>query len=63
MEPSYASGTSSTPLLGDTIGDNLDRTIARETLFLSEAFNRIRNAVWLSVRRQSISASQPDAAG
>jgi fatty-acyl-CoA synthase len=28
MEPSYASGTSSTPLLGDTIGDNLDRTIA-----------------------------------
>ena len=29
MEPSYASGISSTPLLGDTIGDNLDRTIAR----------------------------------
>ena len=29
MEPSYASGTSSTPLLGDTIGDNLDRTIER----------------------------------
>src|SRR3954447_5484744 len=29
MEPSYASGTSFTPLLGDTIGDNLDRTIAR----------------------------------
>src|SRR3954447_4449317 len=29
MEPSYASGTSSKPLLGDTIGDNLDRTIAR----------------------------------
>src|ERR1700755_2073298 len=29
MEPSYASGTSRTPLLGDTIGDNLDRTIAR----------------------------------
>src|ERR1700741_2474467 len=28
MEPSYASGTSLTPLLGDTIGDNLDRTIA-----------------------------------
>ena len=28
MEPSYASGTSSTPLLGDTIGDNLDRTRA-----------------------------------
>src|ERR1700709_146103 len=29
MGASYASGTSTTPLLGDTIGDNLDRTIAR----------------------------------
>src|SRR3954452_14214312 len=29
MEPSYAAGTSTTPLLGDTIGDNLDRTIER----------------------------------
>jgi fatty-acyl-CoA synthase len=29
MEPSYASGTSTTPLLGDTIGGNLDRTVAR----------------------------------
>jgi fatty-acyl-CoA synthase len=29
MEPSYASGTSTTPLLGDTIGLNLDRTVAR----------------------------------
>jgi fatty-acyl-CoA synthase len=28
MEPSYASGITDTPLLGDTIGDNLDRTIA-----------------------------------
>ena len=27
--PSYASGTSDVPLLGDTIGDNLDRTAAR----------------------------------
>jgi fatty-acyl-CoA synthase len=27
--PSYASGTSSVPLLGDTIGANLDRTVAR----------------------------------
>ncbi|ANY07226.1 AMP-binding protein [Pseudonocardia sp. HH130630-07] len=27
--PSYASGVSDTPLLGDTIGDNLDRTAAR----------------------------------
>src|SRR5689334_3732938 len=29
-EPSYASGLSSIPLLGDTIGDNLDRTVARQ---------------------------------
>jgi fatty-acyl-CoA synthase len=29
MRPSYASGTSSTPLLGDTVGDSLRRTIAR----------------------------------
>jgi fatty-acyl-CoA synthase len=28
-ERSYASGTSTTPLLGDTIGANLDRTVAR----------------------------------
>ena len=27
--PSYSSGTSEVPLLGDTIGDNLDRTVAR----------------------------------
>src|SRR5829696_3265660 len=29
MAPSYASGPSATPLLGETIGDNLDRTAAR----------------------------------
>jgi fatty-acyl-CoA synthase len=29
QEPSYASGTSAVPLLGDTIGANLDRTVAR----------------------------------
>ncbi|HEY3089994.1 MAG TPA: AMP-binding protein [Jatrophihabitantaceae bacterium] len=28
-EPSYASGTSTVPLLGDTIGANLDRTVTR----------------------------------
>src|SRR3954453_6039813 len=28
MDPSYASGTSTTPLLGDTIGANLDRAVA-----------------------------------
>ena len=28
-EKSYTSATSDTPLLGDTIGENLDRTAAR----------------------------------
>ncbi|MEU7819017.1 AMP-binding protein, partial [Pseudonocardia sp. NPDC049154] len=28
--PSYASGTSDVPLLGDTIGDNFDRTVAAD---------------------------------
>ena len=28
-QPSYSSGTSTVPLLGDTIGANLDRTAAR----------------------------------
>ena len=28
-EPSYASGLSTTPLLGETIGENFDRTVAR----------------------------------
>jgi fatty-acyl-CoA synthase len=28
-EKSYTSATSDTPLLGDTIGENLDRTVAR----------------------------------
>jgi len=27
--PSYAHGTTSTPLLGETIGENLRRTVAR----------------------------------
>lgn len=29
VEPSYASGASGVPLLGDTIGENLDRTVRR----------------------------------
>src|SRR5687768_15958241 len=29
MAPSYAHGAGATPLLGETIGENLDRTIAR----------------------------------
>src|SRR3954447_7980916 len=30
LAPSYASGASTIPLLGDTIGDNFDRTVARD---------------------------------
>lgn len=33
---------------------DLDRTGKREDLVLSDAFNRIRNEVWLSVREQAI---------
>ena len=29
MPPSYSNGPSTTPLLGETIGDNLDRMAAR----------------------------------
>ena len=36
---------------------DLDRTVPRETLMLSDAFNRIRNEVWLAVRRQSLPAA------
>lgn len=35
---------------------DLDRTQPREQLVLSEAFNTVRNAVWLSVRRQALAA-------
>lgn len=33
---------------------DLDRSIPREELFLSERFNRVRNDVWLAVRRQAL---------
>ena len=57
MEPSYASGTSSTPLLGDTIGDNLDRTIARsETARRSSRSTRTSATRTRSSARRSIAA-------
>ena len=31
----------------------VDRSIGREQVMLSEAFNRVRNEVWLSVRHQA----------
>lgn len=36
---------------------DLDRSRGRETTMLSDAFNSVRNAVWLSVRRQSVQTS------
>jgi NitT/TauT family transport system ATP-binding protein len=33
---------------------DLDRSVGREQLMLSEAFNKLRNEVWLSVRRQAV---------
>ena len=35
---------------------DLDRTIPREQLFTSDAFNKVRNEVWISVRKQALAA-------
>jgi NitT/TauT family transport system ATP-binding protein len=40
---------------------NLDRTIPREALFISDAFNKIRNEVWISVRREALAAEKSNA--
>ena len=37
---------------------DLDRTKTREETFLSDAFNKVRNEVWLSVRRQALAVEQ-----
>jgi NitT/TauT family transport system ATP-binding protein len=37
---------------------NLDRGKTREEIFLSDAFNEVRNKVWLSVRRQALAADK-----
>ena len=37
---------------------NLDRTIPREQLVTSDAFNRTRNEVWISVRQQALAAEK-----
>jgi NitT/TauT family transport system ATP-binding protein len=41
----------------------LDRTIPREQLFTSDAFNKVRNEVWISVRRQALTAEKAAHAG
>ena len=40
---------------------NLDRSRTREEIVLSDAFNRVRNEVWLSVRRQALAADKANA--
>jgi NitT/TauT family transport system ATP-binding protein len=39
----------------------LDRAQPREEIFLSDAFNHVRNQVWLSVRKQALAAESKDA--
>jgi len=37
---------------------DLDRSVGRERLMLSDAFNKVRNEVWLAVRKQAVIAAQ-----
>ncbi len=39
----------------------LDRAKPREEIFLSDAFNHVRNKVWLSVRKQALAAEGKNA--
>ena len=39
----------------------LDRAQPREEIFLSDAFNHVRNQVWLSVRKQALAAESKNA--
>ena len=39
----------------------LDRGKSREEIFLSDAFNHVRNQVWLSVRKQVLAAEGENA--
>ena len=41
---------------------DLDRTIPREQLVTSEAFNKVRNQVWIAVRHQALAAEKANAA-
>jgi NitT/TauT family transport system ATP-binding protein len=35
---------------------NIDRSAGREEIMLSDAFNKVRNKAWLSVRKQAAEA-------
>jgi NitT/TauT family transport system ATP-binding protein len=37
---------------------DLDRSVGRERLMLSDAFNKVRNEVWLAVRKQAVISAQ-----
>src|SRR5580692_5152837 len=37
---------------------DLDRSVGRERLMVSDAFNKVRNEVWLAVRKQAVIAAQ-----
>jgi NitT/TauT family transport system ATP-binding protein len=42
---------------------DLDRSVGRERLMLSDAFNKVRNEVWLAVRKEAAAAPEPGTAG
>ena len=42
---------------------DLDRSVGRERLMLSDAFNKVRNEVWLAVRKEAAAASEQQAVG
>jgi NitT/TauT family transport system ATP-binding protein len=51
---------------GQIVGEfriDLDRTVPREQLVTSDAFNRIRNEVWIAVRHQALVAEKAAHAG
>ncbi|ARP80407.1 nitrate ABC transporter ATP-binding protein [Bordetella genomosp. 8] len=45
--------------LVEEFGVDLDHSQGREALMLSDAFNALRNKVWLSVRRQAVAEAEP----
>ncbi|HEY1543981.1 MAG TPA: ABC transporter ATP-binding protein [Xanthobacteraceae bacterium] len=42
---------------------DLDRAVGRERLMLSDAFNKVRNEIWLAVRKEAVAAPEEQATG
>ena len=42
---------------------DLDRSVGRERLMLSDAFNQVRNEVWLAVRKEAAAAAPEQGGG